>query len=222
MAQHDYVIENAAGAAVRADINNVLQAIITNNSGATEPATTYPNMWWYDTSTGLLKRRNNADDAWITVGLEAADTDGTLAANSDSKIATQKATKTYADTKVAASALDTDGTLAANSDSKVATQKAVKTYADTLLGSFDITDHVAILTGTITNGQTIPLPDGFSQAQCKWMVSFATIYGNGLDQHETFVLDAHCSADANRVVTVNNKRGSSSSATANYMIIGIK
>lgn len=59
------------------------------------------------------------------------DTDGTLAANSDSKIASQKATKTYADTKIAISFLDTDGTLAANSDSKIATQKATKTYADT-------------------------------------------------------------------------------------------
>ena len=36
------------------------------------------------------------------------DADGTLAANSDAKLATQKATKTYADTKVAASVLTTD------------------------------------------------------------------------------------------------------------------
>lgn len=102
-AQHDYVIDNAPGAAVRADINSSLQAIVTNNSGATEPATTYPNMWWYDTSTSLLKRRNNADDAWITVGLEAASKDGTFAANSDSLVPTQKAAKTYADTKISKS-----------------------------------------------------------------------------------------------------------------------
>jgi hypothetical protein len=108
MAQHDYVIDNAPGVAVRADINSVLQAIVTNNSAATEPATKYPNMWWYDTSTGLLKRRNNANDAWVTVGLEAADPDGALAANSDLKVATQKATKTYADTKVIAPASTTE------------------------------------------------------------------------------------------------------------------
>lgn len=63
------------------------------------------------------------------------DTDGTLAANSDSKVASQKATKTYADTKIASSYLDTDGALAANSDSKIATQKATKTYADTKVPS---------------------------------------------------------------------------------------
>lgn len=31
--------------------------------------------------------------------------------------------------------------------------------------------NVAILTGTINNGGTIPLPSGFSESQCKWMVS---------------------------------------------------
>ncbi len=98
-AQHDYVIGDQPGAAFRSDLNAVLQAIVTNNSSATEPATLYPNMWWYDSSAGLLKRRNNANDAWITLGLDAASTDGTFAANSDSLVPTQKAAKTYADTK---------------------------------------------------------------------------------------------------------------------------
>jgi hypothetical protein len=63
--------------------------------------------------------------------------DGTLASNSDAKIPTEKAVKTYADTKIPSTFLDTDGTLAANSDSKVATQKAVKTYADALIAAND-------------------------------------------------------------------------------------
>lgn len=63
-AQHDYVIDNAPGATVRSDMNSVLQAIVTNNSGSTAPAVTYPNMFWYDTSTSILKKRTNADDAW--------------------------------------------------------------------------------------------------------------------------------------------------------------
>lgn len=102
MANHDYVLDDNPGATFRTDVNAVLQAIVTNNSSATEPAVTFPNMWWYDTSTATLKRRNNANDAWIVMGLEAADTDGTLAANSDSKVATQKATKTYVDAKTIA------------------------------------------------------------------------------------------------------------------------
>ena len=41
-----------------------------------------------------------------TVSTLASDTDGTLAANSDSNVATQKATKTYVDTAVAAVGFD--------------------------------------------------------------------------------------------------------------------
>lgn len=69
------------------------------------------------------------------VPLTYLDTDPTLAANSDVRIATQKATKAYADAVAAGGGipmgyLDTDGTLAANSDVKVASQKATKTYVD--------------------------------------------------------------------------------------------
>jgi hypothetical protein len=76
----------------------------------------------------------------VFMGLPAAalDTDGTLAADSDAKIATQKAVKTYADTKIAASYIDTDGTLAADSDAKIATQKAVKTYVATYIAAQDV------------------------------------------------------------------------------------
>jgi len=68
MAQHDYVIANGTGAAVRSDINNGLAAIVSNNSGASAPSTTYAYMLWADTSTNLLKLRNGANSAWITVG----------------------------------------------------------------------------------------------------------------------------------------------------------
>jgi hypothetical protein len=72
---------------------------------------------------------NGADSKTLKDGL-GLDTDGNLAANSDAKVPSQKAVKTYADTKLPSSYLDTDGTLAANSDVKVASQKATKTYAD--------------------------------------------------------------------------------------------
>lgn len=72
MAQHDYVIANGTGAAVRSDLNNALAAIVSNNSGATEPTTTYAYQWWPDTTTGTLKLRNAANSAWITVGTLAS------------------------------------------------------------------------------------------------------------------------------------------------------
>lgn len=67
MAQHDYDLANQAGAAFRSDLNSALAAIVTNNSGATAPATTYAHMWWADTAAGILKRRNAANTAWISV-----------------------------------------------------------------------------------------------------------------------------------------------------------
>jgi len=73
MATHDYVIANASGAAVRADLNNALAAIVTNNSNATEPATTYAYQWWADTTAGQLKLRNAANDGWVVI----AELDGT-------------------------------------------------------------------------------------------------------------------------------------------------
>jgi hypothetical protein len=68
MAQHDYIIANQSGAAFRSDLNNGLAAIVSQNSGAAQPSTTYAYMWWADTTTGLLKIRNAANNAWITVG----------------------------------------------------------------------------------------------------------------------------------------------------------
>jgi len=67
VAQHDYVIANGTGAAVRSDLNNALAAIVSNNSGTTEPTTTYAYMRWADTTAGVMKMRNGANNAWITL-----------------------------------------------------------------------------------------------------------------------------------------------------------
>lgn len=67
MSQHDYVLDNQAGAQFRADLNNALAAVATTNSGATAPATTYAYQLWADTTTGLLKQRNAANTDWVTL-----------------------------------------------------------------------------------------------------------------------------------------------------------
>ena len=72
MATHDYVIANGTGAAVRSDINGALAAIVSQNSNASEPATMYAYQWWADTTTGLLKIRNAANSAWVTIGTLAS------------------------------------------------------------------------------------------------------------------------------------------------------
>lgn len=67
MPQNDFDIANQAGAAIRADLNSALQALATLSSGATAPATTYARMWWADTTSNLLKRRNAANSDWVVV-----------------------------------------------------------------------------------------------------------------------------------------------------------
>jgi hypothetical protein len=72
MAEHDFVIDNGTGAAVRADINNVLQAIASNNSKSGALTTNFAFQWHVDTSDGLLKIRNAANNGYVTVGTAAS------------------------------------------------------------------------------------------------------------------------------------------------------
>ena len=69
MSQHDLNIANQTAASARTDINAAYAALATQSSGASAPSTTYANQWWYDTSAAILKIRNNADSAWIDVGI---------------------------------------------------------------------------------------------------------------------------------------------------------
>lgn len=65
MAQHDFNLANQSGAAFRADLNDALSAIVSQNSGATEPATMFAYQLWADTTAGWLKQRNASNSAWI-------------------------------------------------------------------------------------------------------------------------------------------------------------
>ena len=67
MAQHDYNLANASGANFRTDVNNVLAAILSNNSSSVAPTTTAQYMWWADASATVMKARNHGDTAFIGV-----------------------------------------------------------------------------------------------------------------------------------------------------------
>jgi len=75
MATHDYVIDNSTGANVRADINNVLQAVLTNNSNSSSPSTTAAYMLWVDTTANIVKIRNSSNNAWINLFTTAGGVD---------------------------------------------------------------------------------------------------------------------------------------------------
>lgn len=80
----DYSLANQSGANFRSELNSILAAIVSQNSGSTAPTTTYAYQWWIDTgvSPALLKIRNAANDAWITVGDVTAANLGLLTSSS--------------------------------------------------------------------------------------------------------------------------------------------
>lgn len=81
--------------------------------------------------------------------------------------------------------------------------------------------EIAVLAGVVGHGGTIPLPSGFTQSQCRWIVSInkEDVDGNAISGQV-----AECST-AGRVVTalVRHSFGSYvKKASANYLIIGVK
>ena len=67
MATHDYVLDNASGSAFRRDLNEALEAIASNNSDNSDPATTFAFQWYVDTGDSTLKIRNAANDGYVNV-----------------------------------------------------------------------------------------------------------------------------------------------------------
>lgn len=65
MPQHDWNIANQLFPPTRADLNNAFQSIATNSSGTTAPSVPLACQWWADTTNGVMKFRNTANDAWI-------------------------------------------------------------------------------------------------------------------------------------------------------------
>lgn len=102
-----------------------------------------------------------------------------------------------------------------------------------VLSSGSWLSSVAVLTGTIANGGTIPLPSGYTEAQCKWIVSINDSNANGIgwDVREglsTNHYETRCYTTG-RVVTATmhayndtTDTGVTYAASANYIIIGVK
>ena len=63
-----YVIDNGTGAAVRTKLNQITAAVNSTNSGAGDPSINSAFQMHIDTSSSLLKIRNAANNAYITIG----------------------------------------------------------------------------------------------------------------------------------------------------------
>lgn len=92
-----------------------------------------------------------------------------------------------------------------------------------------IGQNVIVQTGMISDGGTIPLPEGYTQEQCRWIVSMREDNSKNeswdIDEggsHNHFYYEIY--ANENRLVTAKMHRHSYPlrSINVNYMIIGVK
>jgi len=160
MATHDYVIANQGFPAFRSDLNSVLQAIVSNNSNATAPSTTYAYQMWYETDTNNWYMRNADNDAWITLATFNQTNDTVNFIDSSSTVA---GISTSASATVITLA---NGSVLINPAGYVsvggaATQAGeIRFLEDTDNGS----NYIALRAGTISSNLTLTLPiaDGSS------------------------------------------------------------
>lgn len=94
-----------------------------------------------------------------------------------------------------------------------------------------ITGNISILSGAISNGGTIPLPSGYTEGQCKWLVSIdnsnststAWDWQEGVSSNHIYHRCYTTGRTVTATTTVLSETGNITyDATANYIIIGYK
>lgn len=151
----DVVIANQGFPSFRSDLNTVLAAINSLNSGTSEPTTTYASQLWYDTTNNLLKMRNAADDAWITIAYIDETNDewqprtGAIQAVNGDGIAFKTDEGTTRMTVLDAGSVDVAGTLTANRGVGDTNTDTTNT-GNVTLDFATYQNHVLTLTGNVT------------------------------------------------------------------------
>ena len=69
MPVHNLHIDNQPTATFRADLNDALLALASNASGPDEPAARVAGMLWLDTTTSILKIRDETNSDWLPIAL---------------------------------------------------------------------------------------------------------------------------------------------------------
>ena len=158
----DYSIANQSGANFRSELNTILAAIVSHNSGSTEPSgTKYAYMPWFDTGSTppVYKIRNAANDGWITVA--EVTTNFGLASLSGSTFTGDITLNAQSDVRFADSdssnyvALQAPATISSNytltlPDADGSANQALKTDGSGALGFASY-----LLLSETTNGQTV-------------------------------------------------------------------
>jgi hypothetical protein len=102
-----YASNHQAATDLQAFENN-FAALKSAFSGATQPANTVAGMWWLDTTAHILKHRNEANTAWLSVWDMA--NNKPVIANLSNEITAAMISSTYKDGAAATASLRTLGT----------------------------------------------------------------------------------------------------------------
>ena len=96
----DLQIANQGFPAFRGDLNEVLLAIYSCQSGTSTPANNYANSFFYDTTNNVLKFRNEDNDAYITImGFDqSADTTTNIVSDATQQFSKAQIPSTFQDT----------------------------------------------------------------------------------------------------------------------------
>ena len=170
----DYAVANASGASVRADINSIFAAVASANSGTAEPSTMYSFMIWVDTTNNVVKLRNGANDAWLTmpfsmtasntVDINGGTVDGaTIGANSASTIVgttiVANTSLNIASDGATVTGIKDEDNMSSNSAVKLATQQSIKAYVDSQVGTVDTLAEI-LANGNTTAGTDLAVSAG--------------------------------------------------------------
>lgn len=168
MATHDYVIDNQSAPAFRSDLNNALLAIVSQNSASTAPTTTYANMFWYDTATNILKKRNEANSAWINLGTVDEGT-GTFTPTGERALASQAQAEAGTDNATVITPLRSAQAISAQIGSATAglAWGAVGTYA-LVTTNADITAQTWRNPGDTISGSLIGAAQAYGKTSPAW------------------------------------------------------
>jgi hypothetical protein len=130
----DYNLANQTGADFRAELNEILAASVSLNSGSSEPTTMYAHQLWVDTSSNVLKIRNAANNAWLTTGVSI-----TASNTFDINAGTVNGitSLSFSSGVTVASILDEDN-LSSDSATALATQQSIKAYVDSQVTAQDL------------------------------------------------------------------------------------
>lgn len=166
----DYSIANQSGANFRAELNTILAAIVSFNSGSTAPTTTYAYQPWVDTGVtpALLKIRNAANNAWITIGDVTATNLGLLSTATAASTYAPIASPTFTGTVTIPSGANISGYLTTSTASTTYLPRTggaltgdltINGQSDLRLADLDSSHYVALhAPASITANYTLTLP----------------------------------------------------------------